>query len=274
MHHIMKTIFFTRKPTLLVLIFLNALNLSAQQTDSLEEVNIPELKSDKHTMIALTFGQSNAANRGQKPYSSRNKNVLVYADGKLYHAKDPLPGATGRGGSVWSVLGDMLIDSDLFKKVIFIPIAIGNTAIDCWARGECYRKLEKTLLHLDSAKIQLTHIFWHQGESDNLNNTSKQKYRNDLAILLKTFRNNNQKADFYISIASYHNGAVTKPLGIDTVIQHAQKEFIKENKKVLQGPDTDELIYAIHRYDAVHFSEYGMKQFAVSWLRAIRGKKE
>ena len=91
MHHIMKTIFFTRKPTLLVLIFLNALNLSAQQTDSLEEVNITELKSDKHTMIALTFGQSNAANRGQKPYTSRNKNVLVYADGKLYHAKDPLP---------------------------------------------------------------------------------------------------------------------------------------------------------------------------------------
>jgi len=277
MHTIIKTIFCVIKHTmfLVLLVFLlSAINLSAQQTDSLEEVSISELKSDKHTMIALTFGQSNAGNRGQKPYTCRNKNVLVYAGGKLYHAKDPLPGATGPGGSVWSVLGDMLIDSGMFKKVIFIPIAIGNTAIDCWARGECYRKLEKTLLHFDSAKIQLTHIFWHQGESDNLNNTSRRQYKNDLGVLLKTFRNNNQKADFYISVASYHNEAISKPLGIDTVIQNAQKEFIKENKKVFQGPDTDKLIYAIHRWDAVHFSEYGMKVFAAWWLRAIKNRKE
>lgn len=274
MHSIMKIIFCMKKPTLLLLFFLYAMNLSAQQKDSLEEVSIAELKSDKHTMIALTFGQSNAGNRGQKRYTSHNANVLAYADGKLYHAKDPLPGATGPGGSVWSVLGDLLIDSGLFKKVIFIPIAIGNTAIDCWAHGDCYRKLEKTLLQLDSAKVQLTHIFWHQGESDNLNNTSKQQYKNDLAILLKTFRDHKQKACFYISIASYHNEAITKPLGIDTVIEKAQKEFIKENKGVLQGPDTDELIYAIHRWDAVHFSEYGMKVFAARWLRAIRNRRE
>ncbi len=270
----MKTLFNIRKPLLLLLFFLGATNLPAQQTDSLEEVSITELKSDKHTMIALTFGQSNAGNRGQKRYTSHHKNVLVYNDGKLYRAKDPLPGATGPGGSVWSILGDMLIDSGLFKKVIFIPIAIGNTAINCWARGECYDKLNKTLRHLDSAKIKLTHIFWHQGESDNLNNTSRQQYKNDLAVLLKTFRDHNQKAGFYVSIASYHNEAITKPLGVDTVIRHAQEEFIKENKEVLKGPDTDVLIYAIHRWDAVHFSEYGMKQFAASWLRAIRKQEE
>lgn len=107
---------------------------SAQQTDGLEEVS----------------------------------SVLVYNEGRLYKAKDPLPGATGSGGSVWSVLGDMLVDSGLFTKVIIVPVAIGNTAIDCRARGECYQKLLKTLRGLDSAHIKLTHIFWRQGEIERL----------------------------------------------------------------------------------------------------------
>src|SRR5215203_6355453 len=98
-----------RKSALFFLILLlQSWCLSAQQTDSLEEVNISELKSDEYTMIALTFGQSNAANRGQKKYTCHNKKVLVFNDGKLYRARDPLPGATGPGGSVWSLLGDML----------------------------------------------------------------------------------------------------------------------------------------------------------------------
>lgn len=246
----------------------------AQQTDSLEEVSLSELKSDAHTVIALTFGQSNAANRGQKRYTCHNKAVLVYHEGKLYRAKDPLPGATGPGGSVWSVLGDMLIDSGLAKKVVIIPIAIGNTAIDCWTQGECYDKLQKTLRQLDAAKIVLTHVFWHQGESDNLKNTSGEAYKDNLGVLLKTVREHRQTAAFYISLASYHNEAVTKPLGVDTTIRAAQKQFIKENNGVRQGPDTDGLIYAIHRYDGVHFSEYGMKQFALLWLKAIKEAKE
>jgi len=274
MHAIMKTIIYPKKLILFLLFFLSAMKPIAQQPDSLEEVSVKEFKNDEHTMIALTFGQSNAGNRGQKPYTSRNKNVLVYAEGRLYHARDPLPGATGPGGSVWSILGDMLIDSNFFKKVIFIPIAIGSTTIECWAHGDCFTKLKKTLNDLSSKKIKLTHVFWHQGESDNLNNTSRQQYKNDLSILLKTFRDNNQQADFYVSIASYHNEAITKHLGIDMVIQHAQKEFIKENNKVFRGPDTDKLIHAIHRWDAVHFSAYGMKLFAAQWLQAIRNKKE
>jgi hypothetical protein len=91
---------------------------------------------------------------------------------------------------------------------------------------------------------------------------------------LHTLRNHNQQADFYVSIASYHNGAVTKPLGVDKVIRQAQREFILENRGVLFGPDTDQLIHAIHRYDGVHFSDFGMKAFANLWFQAIKKKRE
>jgi len=270
----MRIIICKRSFILTLLISLSAINLPAQQNDSFPTWDIDSVKVDKRTMVALTFGQSNAANRGQVPYVCHNKNVLVYAEGRLMHARDPLPGATGTGGSVWSILGDILIDSGLYQKIIIIPIAVGNTAIACWAHGDCLNKLTNTLKDLDSRKIRLTHIFWHQGESDNLNNTSASAYKNDLTVLLKILRAHQPTADLYISIASYHNQATTKPLGVDTTIRNAQKKFIAENRRVFYGPDTDELIYAIHRYDAVHFSEYGMKLFAARWLKAIRKKRE
>jgi len=248
--------------------------IKKSDADSLQEVSLSNLTPDKKTMIALTFGQSNAGNRGQIPYTPHNSSVLNYYEGKLYPAKDPLLGTTGPGGSVWTHLGDLLIDSGLYEKVIFVPIAIGNTDIACWTSGECFQKLEKTLKQLDSLHIKLTHIFWHQGESDNLENTSKEKYKASLKILLQTLRKYYQDADFYVSIASYHNGAITKPLGVDTAIRQAQKEFIRGNKGVVFGPDTDQLIYAIHRHDGVHFSDFGMKAYAQLWLREIRKKRE
>ncbi|AOW10774.1 sialate O-acetylesterase [Flavobacterium gilvum] len=241
--------------------------------DTTRLVNMANLQQDGKTMIALTFGQSNAANHGQNPYTPHNAAVYNYYKGKLYAAKDPLFGATGNKGSVWPRLGDMLIDKGLYTKVIFIPIAVGGSEIACWTSGGCSKKLEETLQMLESQHIQLTHIFWHQGETDNLKNTSEALYKEQLAMILQTLRKT-QSADLYISIASYHPGATTKPLGVDNVIRKAQQSFINENKAVLQGPDTDTLIHAIHRYDGVHFSDFGMNAFAELWLKAIVNKSE
>ena len=241
--------------------------------DTVRQVSLSNLQQDGKTMIALTFGQSNAANNGQSPYTPHNAAVYNYYEGKLYKAKDPLFGATREKGSVWSRLGDMLIDSGLYTKVIFIPIAVGGSEIACWTSGDCAKKLQRTLEILDSQHISVTHIFWHQGETDNINNTSRVKYKEQLATILQTLRKY-QSADFYVSIASYYPGSVAKPLGVDSVIRNAQREFINENKKVLLGPDTDTLIYAIHRYDGVHFSDYGLLAFAQLWLRAIKEKRE
>jgi hypothetical protein len=260
---------------ILILMFSRA---SAQEqlptaADIARGVSLSNLKSDNKTMIALVFGQSNAANHGQKAYTPHNASVLNYFDGKLHTAKDPLFGNTGTGGSVWTHLGDMLIDSGLYNKVIFIPIAIGGTEIDCWVNGDCYQKLEKTLKQLAAQHIRVTHIFWHQGESDNISNTPTAKYKEQLGAILQDLRKY-QPADFYVSLASYHPSSVTKPLGVDSVIRNAQKEFINENKGVLLGPDTDTLIYAIYRFDSVHFSDYGMNAYARLWYQSIKEKKE
>ncbi len=266
--------------TTLLITFFESINICSAQlmvptdSDTLRLVSLSNLKSDDKTMIALVFGQSNAANNGQKAYTPHNAYVFNYYGGKLYTAKDPLIGNTGKGGSVWTRLGDKLIDSGFYKTVIFIPIAVGATAIERWVNGgDCFEKLQQTLKTLDSLHIQLTHIFWHQGESDNLQNTSKAKYKELLGSILQNLRKY-QTADFYVSIASYHPGAIAKPLGVDTVIRTAQMEFINENKGVLAGPDTDTIIHAIHRHDSVHFSDFGMAAYAQLWFNAIINKKE
>lgn len=241
--------------------------------DSLRLVSLSNLQSSGRTMIALTLGQSNAANNGKTPYTPHNANVFNYYAGKLYTARDPLLGTTGTGGSVWTRLGDMLIDSGLYDKVIFIPIAVGGSAIERWATGDCYEKLQQTLNTLDSQHVVLTHILWHQGETDNILNTSTAKYREYLAAVLQTLRKS-QAADFYVSLVSYHPEPVTKPLGVDSAIRNAQMGFIRENKKVFAGPDTDTLIHAIHRFDSVHFSDFGLAAYARLWFNAILNKKE
>jgi len=53
----------------------------------------------KRVMVALVFGQSNAANFGESPHKAR-EGVYNFYQGKLYAAQDPLLGADGNGGSV------------------------------------------------------------------------------------------------------------------------------------------------------------------------------
>ena len=224
-------------------------------------------------MIALAFGQSNAGNYGKNAYTPHNAFVFNFNNGKLYTAKDPLIGTEGKGGSVWTRLGDKLIDSGLYNKVILIPIAAGGSSIERWGSGDCFKKLQQTLIMLDSLHIRLTHIFWHQGETDNILNSSKAKYKENLGAIFQVLRKY-QSADFYVSIASYHPVSIAKPLGVDNVIREAQKEFINENKGVLVGPDTDTLIHAIHRHDSVHFSDFGMSLFTQQGLNAMLNKSE
>src|SRR6185295_9871056 len=64
----------------------------------------------KRTMVALVFGQSNAANAGETA-GSAHQGVFELYGGRLYRARDPLLGAEGDGGSVWLRLGEKAVTS-------------------------------------------------------------------------------------------------------------------------------------------------------------------
>jgi hypothetical protein len=236
-------------------------------TDPVDNKN--EIISSDDVMVFLAIGQSNAANYGDGTYVCRN-NVYNYYKGDLYPATEPLLGADGKGSSVWTRVADMLIDSGMYKKVIIIPCAIGSTSVECWDEGFCKEKLAKTLDYLKKDNIKLTHVFWQQGETDNVNGTTKPEYKRRLKNIIKFIRDNQQSnVPFYSSITSYFPYDNTKPFGIDTAISRAQEEVIKEMTNVRYGPFTDSLNLAYYRVDGVHFTEKGLDKLAAEWYKKI-----
>lgn len=229
------------------------------------------VKSDK-VMIFLAFGQSNAGNYGNGSYVSKNE-VYNYYKGKLYHAKEPLLGPDGGGSSVWTRVGDMLIDSGLYKKVIIVPCAIGGTSVKCWSEGECKEKLLSTLDYLQRDNIKLTDIFWDQGETDNVDNTTTAEYKARLRTVIKMLRDRKFNAPFFVSISSYFPYNNNNLNGIDKDITNAQNELITEGPNIKRGPNTDSLNLAYYRADAVHFTEKGLDQLALKWFQSIKKSK-
>src|SRR5689334_8785447 len=78
------------------------------------------------TVVLLVMGQSNAANAGNVLYNSHYPNTFNFFEGNLYPLSDPLKGANGTGGSVWSRLGDRMIECNFAKTVIVAPCAVGG----------------------------------------------------------------------------------------------------------------------------------------------------
>lgn len=219
-------------------------------------------------MICLTLGQSNAANYGNGKYIPRNK-VYNYYKGEIYLAKEPLLGADGAGCSVWTRVADMLIDSGLYNQVIIVPIGIGSTSVTCWAEGKCNELLLRTLSDLKKKKIKLTDVFWNQGETDNVDGTTKTRYKEQLKKIVKIIHSEQPSARFFSSITSYFPYNNDHVFGIDKEITDAQKEVVQE-LNLYTGPNTDSLNLAYYRADAVHFTEKGLDQYARSWFMKIK----
>ena len=225
--------------------------------------------NSEEVMVFLAIGQSNAGSFGDGTYVPRNE-VYDYYRGNLYNAKEPLLGGDGGGSSPWTRLADLVIDNGLYKKVIIVPCAIGGTSIQCWSEGDCRIKLEKTLEHLEKDNIQLTHVFWLQGETDNVDNTSSIQYKSSLKEIIELIREKQGKAIFYTSITSYFPFGNDKPFGIDSNITNAQWDVIKEVNDVKPGPNSDSLNLAIYRHDAIHFTEKGLDRLAYEWFKKIK----
>lgn len=223
-------------------------------------------------MVALALGQSNSANFGETLYNPKHE-VYSYYRGNLYRAGDPMYGADGLRGSVWSRFADLVIESGMYDRVVFVTAGIGGTSVQCWTDGECSEYLRDILEDLHSDKIRLTHIFWHQGEQDNLQNTGHAEYTARMTRLLAVIREYGQDAPMYVSIASYHPHNLDRSY-ISDEVRRGQADFINGNRGVLCGPDTDRLVSKESRYDGVHFSGPGLDSFALLWLEAVRESSE
>ena len=217
------------------------------------------------TMVALVFGQSNSANHGQVPYESKRE-VYSFYKGKCYGAKDPLQGATGAGGSVWTRLGDKIIEGGLYEKVLIVPIGVGGTEIARWTEGgDLNPRIKSAIGQLKKRGVEITHMFWHQGESDSWGNTSKSEYKTAFMSMLEGIRGMDVNAPIYVAVATLCGGREK-----DYKIQQAQKELVNTKLNIYPGPDTDQIDNIVDRHDGCHFSRSGLGKHAQLWFNSIK----
>jgi len=238
-------------------------NNSSVNTSVRREVSLEEVLQGK-VMVVLTFGQSQAANYGESRYSSReNVYNFNFKDGKFYTAVDPLLGTSGNKGSVWTRLGDKIIQQGLYDSVLLVPIAVGATTIDRWTpNGDLYYRLPQAINGLRQYNLEITHILWHQGSADAWLHSQQaaEQYKANFMSIVNGIRGLDVNAPIYVAISTYSYG------NSDSLLQQAQRDLANPDLGIYPGPDGDVIPY---RWDGVHFSNMGLDQLANGWLHCL-----
>ena len=227
-----------------------------------KEVSFDEVNQGR-LMVILTFGQSQAANNGESQYSSK-ENVYNYYDGKFYTAVDPLLGATGERGSVWTRLGDKIIEQGLCDHVLFVPVAFGASGIESWSPdGNLYHRITDAIDGLRKYNLEVTHMFWSQGSYDSWQHTPEaaEKYKTEFMEIVDGIRKYGVNASIYVSVETYSYG------NYDSFIQQAQRDLVNTDANIYPGPNNDEIK---ERWDGVHFSNKGLDKLANLWIEILK----
>lgn len=234
-----------------------------------DRIEVPlEALRGKPIMVALVFGQSNAANSGETLGAAHPAVYELYR-GRLYEARDPLLGAEGHGGSVWIRLGAQAVASGEFGSVVLVPFAFSSTEIARWAPdGSLHDALLKRIAEAQSSGLRFTHLLWHQGEADAQRGTEASAYRESFHAMLEAIRRLSVDAPAYVAVAT----RCGRMRGSDA-IRSAQTALVNPPAAILPGPDTDALGFA-DRYDGCHFSTEGLEKAARLWWEAIRRKRD
>ena len=67
--------------------------------------------------------------------------------------------------------------SQSYEAVVFIAIGVGGTTIARWKPdGDLHPRLLEAIRDVQAHHLAITHVLWHQGESDALLKTSRSAY--------------------------------------------------------------------------------------------------
>jgi lysophospholipase L1-like esterase len=223
----------------------------------------------ERTMVALVFGQSQAANQVREHFVG-GPQVFNYFRGRCYAAVDPLLGTGGDRGNVWTLIGTELVQQKLFDAVVLVTIAIGGSSIAQWAPGG---KLHEHLLRaitMVAPAFPFTHVFIAQGETDFLAQTPPADYLQKFVELIAALRKSGIGAPIFVAIESGYCDTAGTPPKPGNPIAAAQRRLIASEQGLYFGADMDAALNsASDRYGGCHMSGAGARKLARLWTQAI-----
>lgn len=224
--------------------------------------------------IFVTAGQSNSANEGADgPLAPADDRVSAFSPTTGWRAAyDPQPVATGTKGSPWPSLGDQLA-AKYDVPIGFYSVGWSGTGIQHWLPGATpigptplYDRLKSAVRQFGADGVRA--VLWHQGETDNLFNTSTAVYASRLQTVIDQSRiDAGYDLPWLVALASYFPSI----LGDANVIAGQQQVIVNDPFTYL-GPNTDTLVGSPWRDTngtGVHFSTAGLREHARLWAEAI-----
>ena len=245
--------------------------------------------------VFVVAGQSNSANHGEVKQQTQTGRVSSLNGTGWQLAVDPQPGASGRGGSIVPILGDLLVRK-FDVPIGFVACGIGATSVREWlpagvafpnpptiqrrveqkadgtwiSKGEAYNAFVERVQPLGPSGFRA--VLWHQGESDaNQKDASRtldgKLYRQYLAQVIRdSQRDIGWQAPWFVAQVTYHGpGDEASP-----DIREAQASLWRDGI-AFEGPDTDALKDAFRERGGlgVHFSDAGLREHANKWAEKL-----
>jgi hypothetical protein len=246
----------------------------------------------KGTFKLFVWGQSLAANCGHGRYAARNTDkTCVYADGHFYPCSDPIVGADGPGGSVWSRFADSvlgrLINNSTVSQVVIGCCAQGSTSINDWAPGGSEApRLLRCLSDYIANVGQPTHLAYSQGESD-VAALRTEQWLGQWRAMVASVRDVGCTSKIWTSIETICNLRTAADPFDEGVIRATPDLYIKievgrESIRAAQrlagalgpatrpGPNLDLIDWHLRACgDGCHFGERGLAMAAQAWAIAL-----
>jgi len=242
--------------------------------------------------VFLIAGQSNAQgfyNYGAPSPGDDRVNCVNYRNATNQNGSFPQPnfvkmsdnadvGPRGLSPWCWGKLGDILT-SRLNVPVLFYNAAWEGTASKNWSEtvdggttnsiyindkyppGQPYANLRLALNYYASL-TGLRAVLWHQGEADNLLNTSTGTYVSNLQTIINKSRQHFGKTvGWVVARVSYYNNKKNQD------VINGQNQTVLSTQSVFFGPDTDDI--QIPRPDGAHFQNGGLTDAANAWNASL-----
>jgi Carbohydrate esterase, sialic acid-specific acetylesterase len=215
------------------------------------------------TLVAFTFGQSNSANSGSQRYRAATRKVLNYFDGRYFLAEDPLLGAWGVGGGVWTLAANKLVATKAFDQVILLAAGIAATSVQDWTTGgRLNGMLEARLADAKAAGLTVTHFLWHQGEADN-SDAGVAGYDAAMRPIIALTKRYFPQSKFFVAQATL----CTRSPGPNAALRKVQFDLARI-PGVYAGPNTDDIGFD-GRFDDCHMNGIGLEKHAEGWAAAL-----
>lgn len=196
----------------------------------------------------------------------------------------------GDGSWCWGRLGDLLA-SRLNVPIMFFNGAFTGTAVQNWRQSapeggvansvydpsllyaprQPYINL-KLALQFYANTLGIRAVLWHQGEADNLINTSTASYTSDLQFVISKSRQDfGRNMSWVVARATYGDRV---PGLTDPAVIAAQNNVISAGPNVFAGPSTDNIQIPRTRpplYDpeGFHFDYDGLVEVANAWNSSL-----